>query len=172
MFGKPVASGASAMVSSTIRRPVTSRRFWLTATKRSRRWKKSPRLKNEPLNENWKGSWEKPAVPTAVDPGTVTGCATGAGVEPLFASDDADESEPDLPGVEDVSVDVSPDPEEPDEEELAAGVGAGAGAPVPPPTWIVRKSTLLLPAAAARCTISEPVSSWGGTALPSPGPSA
>src|SRR3954447_23074002 len=106
MFGKPVASGASAMVSSTIRRPVTSRRFWLTATKRSRRWKKPPRLKNDPLKENWKGSCENPAVPTGVEPGAVRGAATGTGVEPLlaFASDeDEDESEPDLPGLVDVS---------------------------------------------------------------------
>src|SRR5881628_1191036 len=146
MFGKPVASGASEMLLSTIRRPVTSRRFWLTATKRSRRWKKSPRLKNEPLKENWKGSWEKPAEPTTVEPGTVTGGATGAEAEPLFEADDEDESEPDLPGVVDVSVEVSDEPDEPDEddEELVefadcAGVGAGAGAPAPPPIWIVRK---------------------------------
>src|SRR3954454_16379428 len=95
MFGKPVASGASEMSLRTISRPVTSRRFWLTATKRSRRWKKSPRLKNEPLKENWKGSCEKPAVPTGVEPGTVTAGATaaGAGVEPLLAVEEA-EAEP------------------------------------------------------------------------------
>src|SRR5215212_11360932 len=118
MFGKPVASGASAMVSSTIRRPVTSTRFSLTATKRSRRWKKSPRLKNEPLKENWKGSCENPAVPTGVEPGTVTGGAAGAAVAaaPLFASDEAEE--PDLPALVDVSVDVS---------DAAGAAGAGAG---------------------------------------------
>src|SRR5215213_4058114 len=154
MFGKPVASGASAMVSSTIRRPVTSRRFWLTATKRSRRWKNAPRLKNEPLKENWKGSCENPAVPTGVEPGTVTGGATaaGAGVEPLFAVEEPEESL------------------EPDEAESAAAAGAGAGAaaaPAPPPTWIVRKSTLLLAAAALSWTISDRTSSSAGTALPS-----
>src|SRR3954470_16313419 len=169
MFGKPVASGASEMLLSTIRRPVTSTRFWLTATKRSRRWKKSPRLKNEPLKENWKGSCEKPAVPTGVEPGTVTGAATGAGVEVLlFESED----EPDLPAVVDVSVDVSDeDPDEPDEPEaaeLADAAGAGAGAaPAPLPTWMVRKSTLLRAAAELSWTISERTSSSAGTALPS-----
>src|SRR3954451_21774961 len=137
MFGKPVASGVSEMLLSTIRRPVTSRRFWLTATKRSRRWKKSPRLKNDPLKEHWKGSCENPAVPTGVEPGTVTGAATGAGVEPLLAfASDEDESEPDLPGLVDVSVDVS---DEPEAAEFADAAGAGAvAAPGPPPTWIVR----------------------------------
>src|SRR5215217_548551 len=162
MFGKPVASGASAMVSSTIRRPVTSRRFWLTATKRSRRWKNAPRLKNEPLKENWKGSCENPAVPTGVEPGTVTGGATaaGAGVEPPFAVEEG-EDEPD----------ASLAPDEPDAAGAgadAAGAGAGAGAaPAPPPTWIVRKSTLLLAAAALSWTISDRTSSSAGTALPS-----
>src|SRR4051794_33547322 len=164
MFGKPVASGASAMVSSTIRRPVTSTRFWLTATKRSRRWKKSPRLKNDPLKEYWKGSCENPAEPTGVEPGTVTGAATGAGVEPLLAFA-SEEDESDLPGLVDVSVDVS---DEPEAAALADAAGAGAGAaPGPPPTWIVRKSTLLLPAAALSWTISERTSSSAGTALPS-----
>src|SRR3954454_24162043 len=81
MFGKPAASGASEMLLRTIRRPVTSRRCWLTATKRSRRWKKSPRLKNEPLKENWNGICEKPAVPTGVAPGTVAvaGAVEGEG---------------------------------------------------------------------------------------------
>src|SRR3954454_12893320 len=159
MFGRPVASGASERLLSTIRRPVTSMRFWLTATKRSRRWKKSPRLKNEPLKENWMGICAKPAVPTGVEPGTVGAFAAGAGVDaPLFASA---ESEPDLPGVVDVSVDVSED-----------AAGAGAGAAAPPPIWIVRKSTLLLPAAAASWTISERVSSSAGTALPSRATSA
>src|SRR3954452_16718237 len=138
MFGKPVVSGASAMVSSTIRRPVTSMRFWLTATKRSRRWRNAPRLKNEPLKENWKGSCENPAVPTGVEPGTVTAAAAGAGVEPLFAAEEA-EDEPE----------ESLEPDDPESADGAgAGVGAGAGAaPEPPPTWIVRKSTLLLAAA-------------------------
>src|SRR4051794_4948954 len=152
------------MLLSTIRRPVTSTRFWLTATKRSRRWKKSPRLKNDPLKENWKGSWENPAEPTGVEPGTVTGAATGAGVEPLLAfASEEDEDESDLPGLVDVSVDVS---DEPEAAAFADAAGAGAGAaPGPPPTWIVRKSTLLLPAAALSWTISERTSSSAGTAL-------
>src|SRR3954453_13018884 len=152
MFGKPVVSGASARGSSTIRRPVTSRRFWLTATKRSRRWKNAPRLKNEPLKENWKGSCENPAVPTGVEPGTVTAGATaaGAGLEPLLAVEEA-EDEPE----------ESLDADEPESADAAgAGAGAGAGAaPEPPPTWIVRKSTLLLAAAALSWTISDRTSS-------------